>query len=562
MTEVKERYPLHSAVATNDLVKLRQLLASGENVDERGGVGDTPLILAAKKGRMEAVKILVDAGADVNAIDNYKQSTLYYAVTKYHISAPSNRNDDYSDMAALLIKKGAQNSPIRVDPEFFVKALRTLTVRHEDIAESFIKKEFHREMFHTDSKYIEKQVNDFLSAKDPKESLNKALENLININFQYENRFEAITHLSHLNSWTGEVVDYDYQVEAEGWLMHRYPPLKVKNLLTSLKDINDGKVDTNLLFNEPKDRIISKIVSEIGAQLTTYYTQVNQDTIKMLDNPKMKEIALNEEVKMVCERVTKLKPGKEFAIASGFPGHAIYIGFKKSLDNTVSRRIYNLGGGIKDNHVFSETGRVFPDVINKIPVSVFQSSEAQGAKYIKGVIEAKLGIHEKYLPFIYDNAENLGGNRVTQNFQEPQQKRQLAGNCVLKNNNAAIRNRLSNDNLFKWLKNEEIKVAEQVADIGSMEFGSKEVAKDILSLKYVVNEHNRSKNRDGAVINFNLFFRKRLPISQKNHTNPKNELADFVKTNKDNVKFKKWMSIDSVKKLLDNVMGEKSLVRS
>ena len=555
----KEQYPLHTAVASNDLVKLKQLLDAGVNVDAPGGFGDTPLILASKKGNLKAFEVLLERGANVNAIDNYKQSSLYYAVTKFSLISMYNRNDDYSDIAAILIKKGAENSPIRVDPGFFLKTIKTLSLKHEDMACDFLKKEFHRESFHSNPDYIKKHIQDYLSSPPSKESLTKILDKLINVDFKYENKLEAIRHLSHLNSWTGEIVDYDYQIEAEGWLMNRYPPLKVKTLLQSLRKVNDGSVDSKSLFQEPKERIQNKLISEIGSQLSTYYSQINQETIRDLEHPKMRETALDEEARKLCQKISQLSPGQEFAIASGFPGHAIYIGFRKSVDGSLSRLVYNLGGGIKDKHVFSSTGRVYPDVIKGIPPSSFQGPNSVGSQYIKGIIEAKLGLQKEYLPFIYDNGTRLGGERILEGFIQPSQKRQLAGNCVLKNNNAALRNRLRNDKLFKWLKQEEIKVAYRVSDIGSMEFGSKERAKDVLSLNYIVKEFQRTRNPLSASENFNLFFRKRLDLSNKNPENPFTELSDFLQTNQKSSKLKDWLAVDGVKKLLDSLLQENKI---
>jgi hypothetical protein len=547
-----ETYPLHIAVARNDLYMLKQLIKSGEDVNCVGGLGDTPLILATKKGHTDAAKILIEANANINAVDRYKQSALYYTVTKFYNSSPNVKKENFSDLAALLIKKGANHTPIRVDSEYFIKTLRCLALNHHKMAEDFIKNQFHLEMYRTNNDYIKESFSEFLSTSDRKEGLKSTLDKLINVDFRYENKVEAITHLAHLHSWRGEVIDFDYQIEAEGWLMHRYPPLKIKSLLNSARDINDGKINCEKTFNEPKIVVLSKIISEIESQLTTYYTQINQDTLKVIDNPKLKDFALNEEINMICKKIKDLKPGKEFAIASGFPGHAIYIGFKKNKDNTVERIVYNLGAGITGNHVFSPTGRIYPDVIKDINVSNFQTPSSSGGKYIKGIIEAKLGIHKNYLEFIYNNSKMLNGSRVTKEFIYPAQKRQLAGNCVLKNNNTAIRNRLRNDNLFKWLKNEEIKVAEKIADIGHVEIKNKEGIKDILSLNYIINEYKRSKDLKSAVVNFNLFFRKRLDYKPSNKS-PYNEFVDFISNNKNNKNLVNWLKVEGIQKLVDSI---------
>lgn len=561
----KSRYPLHDAVANNDLDRIKDLLDNGYDVN-KGTQTETPLICAARKGHLKAAEMLIGAGADVNAVDNYKQSALYYAVTKYNMGMGSNKNKEHAEIAAILIKEGAISPPIRISSDYFVKTLNALSENHKDLATEFLKKEFHREMYYSDPKYISKHINHFLSNKDAKDGLKIALEKLINIDFKYESKLEALTHLSHLHSWTGKVSDYDHQIDAEGWFMNRYPPLKVKSLLRCLKEIHDGNIDTRKSFGESRETAMTKITTEIESQISTYYSQINQDTIKNimayknLYDLKYHDTALNDEVMRISKKISELKPGKEFAIASGFPGHAIYIGFKKSSDGTVARKIYNLGAGINNNHVFSETGRVYPDVINQIPQTKFQRLDSEGSQYIKGVLESKIGMHRDYLNYIYDKGNLLGGTHVLVNFAEPSQKRQLAGNCVLKNNNVATRNRLGNDELFKWLKNQEIKMAEKVCDAEGISLRSKEDEKDKLSLTYIVNEFKRSNNTNGAIVNFNIFFRKRLNLTKANHMSSLDELNDFLKTNKNDKKLQDWInSVDGIKSLIEKTGAGKVL---
>ncbi|MDR0669264.1 MAG: ankyrin repeat domain-containing protein, partial [Treponema sp.] len=41
--------------------------------------GETPLIVAAMKGQNDLAALLIDHGADPNAVDNLQHSALYYA---------------------------------------------------------------------------------------------------------------------------------------------------------------------------------------------------------------------------------------------------------------------------------------------------------------------------------------------------------------------------------------------------------------------------------------------------------------------------------------------------
>ncbi len=82
----------------NDLVQL--LLDSGANVNQTAQPGNiTPLMFAIIAGNKAIVPILINYGADINAVDNYGRNALLYALYK----------DDYR-LASLLIKAGADIS--------------------------------------------------------------------------------------------------------------------------------------------------------------------------------------------------------------------------------------------------------------------------------------------------------------------------------------------------------------------------------------------------------------------------------------------------------------------
>jgi ankyrin repeat protein len=58
---------LTALMMTSDVEKARALLAVGADVNARATFGDTPLMVAALRGETDRVKILIEAGADVNA---------------------------------------------------------------------------------------------------------------------------------------------------------------------------------------------------------------------------------------------------------------------------------------------------------------------------------------------------------------------------------------------------------------------------------------------------------------------------------------------------------------
>ena len=74
-----------------DVNGIREIVEAGGNVNVHIEEGCTPLIAAVLVGNLEIVKLLVELGADVNAVDGYFESPLYYA--KYN---------NFSDIAEYL----------------------------------------------------------------------------------------------------------------------------------------------------------------------------------------------------------------------------------------------------------------------------------------------------------------------------------------------------------------------------------------------------------------------------------------------------------------------------
>ena len=91
--------PLTQAAARNDVVALRQLLADGHQADEHGDSW-TALIWASRSGSIEAIKLLLDSGADINlpgpTEDNWDATPLQHAILQRH-----------PDAVRLLLDRGA-----------------------------------------------------------------------------------------------------------------------------------------------------------------------------------------------------------------------------------------------------------------------------------------------------------------------------------------------------------------------------------------------------------------------------------------------------------------------
>jgi len=91
--------PLTQAAAANDAGAIRQLLDQGHKADE-GGDSWTPLIWASRSGSLDAIKVLLDAGADINRAgptgDDWDATPLQHAILERQPGA-----------VQLLLERGA-----------------------------------------------------------------------------------------------------------------------------------------------------------------------------------------------------------------------------------------------------------------------------------------------------------------------------------------------------------------------------------------------------------------------------------------------------------------------
>jgi uncharacterized protein len=70
---------LMQAVNKNDVAQVKKLIQQGVNVSELDSNQDAPLVMAAYEGHTEIVKLLLEAGADVSAVDPGMKATALHA---------------------------------------------------------------------------------------------------------------------------------------------------------------------------------------------------------------------------------------------------------------------------------------------------------------------------------------------------------------------------------------------------------------------------------------------------------------------------------------------------
>lgn len=88
---------LYAAVVTHDHKRLQALLDSGDSPNSFKGKRKSPLVMACNLGDLEAVKILVKGGADIDLFDVSDENPLMKAAQSRHI-----------EIVRFLIARGAQ----------------------------------------------------------------------------------------------------------------------------------------------------------------------------------------------------------------------------------------------------------------------------------------------------------------------------------------------------------------------------------------------------------------------------------------------------------------------
>lgn len=70
---------LHSAAKMGDVSAMEKFVQKGQRVNEQNAQGITPLGVAVGFNKLEAVKYLLEHGADVTLVDKKGNTVLHYA---------------------------------------------------------------------------------------------------------------------------------------------------------------------------------------------------------------------------------------------------------------------------------------------------------------------------------------------------------------------------------------------------------------------------------------------------------------------------------------------------
>ena len=121
---------LFEAARAGDIPRIEAALAQGAGINATSRYNVTPLIFAASNGRLEAVKLLVARGANVNAQDSfYRSSAAAMALGNGHV-----------DVAVFLLQNGWESGAdyvalfgVQSDNAALVKTALTSKVTHQGL---------------------------------------------------------------------------------------------------------------------------------------------------------------------------------------------------------------------------------------------------------------------------------------------------------------------------------------------------------------------------------------------------------------------------------------------
>lgn len=584
--EIKEPTPLMMALnrdKSNDTdlsASIKQteeivsnLLKHGAKVDEKDPTyGLTPLHFAANLCQPNLIQKLIDKGANVSAqaiTEGFPQTANYRrsSITPLLLATNKNKVEDSSNCIDILCKNGADISQYHLKARYFSEMISLYNnvnpKKSEEILFDVLDKDYKR-MEHGN---VNKVVDLYLSGKQHGEKpIEKCVELLLNKKFPQHDLFNDVKYLAHINSWSGPMpVQFNYDIagkkedthlieEGAGWIMPAQIPKRIKNLLYILDGVNNDKVDCPKIFMESKDVVLKKLKDEIYSQVSTYYTSQHIKYECDLVVPKTnvpQEFLLRVNLQNYITNkwsdiISDLKSGETFTIAGNPKGHSAIVEFKKDDKKTVSRSIYNIGGGSFYKHSATLDGRLFPHTAKNIPAYVFgktnENPSQKALDYLKTILTSshfefraenttdRSMLHPE-LNKVYEGVYSLAKPGIIVNTIDGLKagKMQLSFNCSSKSNMHGFKNRVQNDRLFKFVKNYEILSIKNNIKIDPAFIRVKELDKDTKNINWhILTGFNSPRYMEQ---NFFKFFSKRAPELSGNIVNkPGDRIASLIKT--------------------------------
>lgn len=405
-------------IKDKDVLKVEKWLSEhpGMNLSLKSAFGGrkTPLHLAAKGGVPRLVRLLLESGADPQAVDHRGRLPVHLAMECNHpqttgilLDAPHTDQPYERWHSKKSLERGLEELALKLS---FCPPEAREAIRDEAVSQL---------------------------TGVPLKSLN--------------DHRELYKYLSHLSSWSSATLN----TADEGWWDYRMLPQRIRSVVKALLETPEFLTKAD---GSPDGAKIAALYEELGGQLESLRFAFNINSIGHLEDPVVYQKALEAEASRLTSQLLSLSPQKELTLPLGFPGHAIYLGLRKlAKDEGLFLRIDNLGLGLeshKQNH-----SKVLPYTL------AIKGPPEELAPLLEPFLAKVLDVHlrpqssgEEFYGHLDRLHQELLGQGIKVNTESNhlkrknyQQRYQVAGNCVLKNHSAGMMARLGK-NLFKELK--------------------------------------------------------------------------------------------------------------
>jgi hypothetical protein len=123
-------HPLHYAATIGNIEAIRSWLASGADIDVLNNKKETPLMRACRNCDEECVKELLQLGANAKLIDENNKTLLHHLAYGLHTPISNNNIEKIERIAKILIKEGCNSMIKNSNNETFVDIVKWRDYTH------------------------------------------------------------------------------------------------------------------------------------------------------------------------------------------------------------------------------------------------------------------------------------------------------------------------------------------------------------------------------------------------------------------------------------------------
>jgi hypothetical protein len=269
---------------------------------------------------------------------------------------------------------------------------------------------------------------------------------------------DRIKYFAHLHSLEGETEVEGSKVKLEGWDAEKFLASRIDSLLEIAKTLDTGSRE-----------VLLKEVARLGTA-----ADIRREISAIKELPYKDKIeGCNHAAEGICQRISQLEEGDSLVVplhvTDGLKGHQVYMSCQRDKGDRLSVRIDNLGrqaeGEHSKDHEGDKEGRLYPLVLADVDLSQLKLDEMRD--YFAECLRSQTDILQVFKTGPYDNRyakmycdmqtglndiysltpfKKAGGQKLNPSGLEERgikaRKIQTVGNCVVKNADAGMRDRL------------------------------------------------------------------------------------------------------------------------